>query len=213
MNYEQLEKKLNDISRNIVTPDFLEDVDKWSRYKGETLYGCHVSIEDKGTFTKVTELPKTIWGKGGLSDFHFSKTETEKYKTIFDVSLVHSSSRCTDHDMIVIVSERTELKIKPRDLFIYSVAGYGKKGTAIQPSFRKLKKDFETGSYQQYFSLIHNFCGVYSIMPFNEKTDRIFNYTAIFSDLEVLNHEFPEVSKSIVVPKRKANKYIPYNKK
>lgn len=213
MDYEQLDKKLNDFSRNIVTPNFLEWVDKWSRYKGETLYGCHVSIEDKGTFTKVTESPKMIWGKGGLSDFHFSETEKEKYKTIYDVSIVRSSSRCTDHNTIVIVSERNELKTKPRDLFIYSVAEYNKKSTRVQPLFRKLKKDIQTEAYKPYFSLLYNFCGVYSIRPYNDNTDRFFNYTAIFSDLEELNYEFPEIAKSIVVPKRKANKWVPYKKK
>lgn len=205
MNSEKLNFKLNDFHRSIITPDFLETVERWSRYQGEKLEVGSVFLEDMGTFTKVTKIPKLIWDKEGR--FTLDPVKTKNHRTIYDVSLIRNISRCTNHSNIVIISERPGKyeDDKPRDLLIYSVTSG--KGTTLHPTFHKLKKDFQSQAYKPYHSLLRNFCGVYSLMPYNANTDRIFNFTAIYSDLELLNYAYKDIAKSIKVLKRKPNKH------
>ena len=45
---------------------------------------------------------------------------------------------------------------------------------------------FESGEYMHFHSLIEKRAGGYVLLPFNDKTDRIFNLTGLESDLAYL---------------------------
>ena len=154
-------------------------------------------------------IPKIDWiiNENGERTLLFDKNIQEPYITVYDVSIVQSSSRCTDNDSIVIISERKEIEHRRTNLFIYSIAGYGRKGSKIQPSFNQLKKDFQTGIYKQYNSLLHNFCDVYTVARYNDKSDRVCDFTAIVSDLQELNYEFQKEGKKIIVQPREKNEF------
>jgi hypothetical protein len=196
--------KIDKILEDIITPDFLKLVEKWARYKGPRLSvnDADIHVEDKGVFTEVTTMPKLVWDENGK--FHVSKTENEDHITLYDVTMITNIAVCSDHFIRVLIAERFPegdneyFSKKLPKLFIYSV----KRGKAARefPNFAKLKSDFESKTYKPYNSMLYNFCDIYKLSPFNDKTDRIFNYTGIESDLECLEceQESIEASKDIV---------------
>lgn len=196
--------KIHKILEDIIESDFLQLVEKWARYKGKriSVNDADIHVENKGVFKEVTLLPKMTWDDEGK--FHMSKTEQEENVTLYDVTMITNITVCSDHFIRVLVAERFPegdseyFSKKLPKLFIYSVKRG--KGSREFPSFAKLKKDFESKTYMPYNSMMYNFCDIYKLVPFNDKTDRIFNYTGIESDLLCLESEEEsiEASKDIV---------------
>ena len=80
------------------------------------------------------------------------------------------------------------------------------------PSLKRLKKDFQAGKYMHHNSLLREFCGVYSLVAYNEKTDRIGNFVVIERNLEMLEmcteQEEDDYAKHIPIIKRPPNVYV-----
>ncbi len=201
----------------IITPYFLESVERWARYTGERfdIGDADVYVENMGEFKQTTKIPDIDWTDGKMTN----KGEKD-YHTFYDVTMIRNSSRCTDYNKIVIVAQRypeyftdKDKAERPAEIFIYAVFEdeYGIKPDNGQytkfPSFERLKEDFESKKYCQYNSLIRNFCGRYTLATYNDCSDRIFSITAIASDLEWLNddEDSEAIAKSISVPQRLDN--------
>jgi len=212
------DEKIKTFLESLITPRFLELVEKWSKYQGEdfSIGDADVHIENKGVFKTITTTPKfdIVNLPDGKFDIKFIEGETEDHETLYDVTLITNSCVCSDYNKRVLISERPDKYDKrPSKLWIYSIFEDENDDSSNYtkfPSFEKLKKDFESQSYTTYRSLLQEFCGVYSIIPFNDKTDRIFNFTGIENDLEWLEdskEDWTEDAKKLQVTKRKQNKY------
>lgn len=187
---------------NIITDEFLESVDKWSKYNGDkfSIGDSDIHIENKGIFKKTTIMPKIE----GIFE------ENEEVYEYYDVTQICNSSRCSDYNKIIIISEKypdffteNDKLNRPSKLFIYAIFDNNSnikpddsKYTEY-PSFERLKNDFESSNYTNYTSLIYNFCGRYSLSIYNSKCDRILSFTAITNDLICL--DLDDFSKNIKI--------------
>ena len=199
----------------IITAEFLESVERWARYDGKDFYigDGNIIVENKGEFKMTKQFPKLIFGENGS----LSLGENEDSHTFYDVTLIRSTSRCTNNNNIIIIAKKYPelldtsdfMNEHPCDLFIYSVFNSDCDDSVYTkyPSFDRLKSDFEKDSNTQYNSLIRNFCGRYSLSTYNDQSDRIFGITAISSDLESLDCDEKSKKKvsHIVVSKRLNN--------
>lgn len=197
-------KGIEKILENIITPRFLKNVEKWARYDGENLSigDSDLHVENKGVFTIKTTSPKLIFDHTPQPDgrnfsFKVSETETEDHYDYYDVTIIRNSCVCSEHDTRVLIAEiPNEYNHKLPKLFIYSIKGYGK-GSKSQPSFNQLKEKFEGNKWcGDYQSLLRNFCDIYSLVPFNDKTDRIFNFTGVDNDLNWLESDSVSINAS-----------------
>ena len=105
----------------------------------------------------------------------------------------------SDHNNIILIAERLN-EFNSDDfpeLFIYSIRG---RSLPDFPSFNKLKANFKTDSYYPYNSLIKRCYNEYDLMPYNDRTDRILNFTGIANNLDFLesDEESIELSKNII---------------
>lgn len=183
MNYEELISFLNKTLTEVISPIFLERVKVWSKYDGDILYDDYsISVENKGIFKQVDEIPKWNFVDNKIV---FSKNETEIIETIYDVTLIKNSSRCTAYNEVVLISERKE----NGKLYIYAV----RSNYLNIPTFEQLKNDFEKQKTTRYNSLITYNIDNYVLQPYDDKSDRILEFTAIYSDLESLSLEFTEL--------------------
>lgn len=213
----EIEKAFEQFSQNVLTPEFLERVEKWARYDGKKISvgDLDVSVENMGTFKIVTTSPKLIIGKGTIST---SKTETEDHVQIFDVTKITNHCVCSDYNTRILIAERhpdwadEDYRMsRPAKLFVYCIFPKGNDDKAQypkKPSFKMLKTHFEGKVFQHYNSLLREFCDDYKLIPFNDATDRIFNFSGIAGDLEMLEceEESKKASEHIKVPKRLTRK-------
>jgi hypothetical protein len=188
-------KDIDEILKSLVTPRFLELVEKWSRYEGDKFYigDVDVSIENMGTFKKTDMIPKFDIING---DILFDESEMEEYVTFYDVTKITNNCVCSKYNNRILIAERypenLPLSYKdrhPAKLWIFSIFNVELIDDSTYtefPSFERLKNDFENAVYKNYQSLLSEFCSEYRIVPFNSRTDRIVNFTGIESDLEYI---------------------------
>ena len=196
---------------DIITPEFLESVERWARFKGKSfdIGDMDVIVENKGEFKRTTQLPKFK-----IVDGKMTFGENRDHHTYYDVTSIRNIARCTDNNTIIIIAQRLPKLLdteefrnsNPSELFIYSISDKSDDAQyTIQPSFERLKSDFENSVCTQYHSLIRNFCGRYSLSTYNDKSDRIFSITAISSDLDWLENSAKKKVSRIKVAQRLAN--------
>lgn len=212
----EIESKLKKIVENLITPYFLKSIEKWARYKGKKFYigDCDLSIENKGVFTKIYNLPKIsiTHDANGKMNIQISDTETIEHIKKFDVTIIRNNPVCSEYNTRVLIAECPDIyDNKLPELYVYAITGSGKSKRYL-PTFAQLKKDFECGTYTSYNSMLHEFCNIYSIVPFTEYTDRFFNYSTLHMDLHWLNTDSvsKKLSESIVISDWR--KYVEHKK-
>jgi len=203
------------INKKLITPRFLQLVEKWARYDGEEFWigDADIYVTNRGVFKTKTMLPDIKMVDGSIK---VDNTHMRPFYTYYDVTQIKNTCVCSDYDTRILIAQRSlreypESLIFPNKLWIYCIHdgnGKNKYGQHKMPSFRTLKSNFQTGKYTQYNSLLHEFCHDYQLIPFNDYTDRIFNFTGIEGDLEALDCD-PDArsrSKHIIPPKRLSRK-------
>ena len=216
------ERKVKAFLQDIITPQFLERIEKWSKYDGEkfSIGDADVYIEDLGTWTKTLKLSR--------DDMFTKLLGKDDIKTEYNVTLLRDAATCSNYNQIVLVSEkRHEFQGKHNQpkLYVYCVFDKLEEGeesggllyaddsqSTSYPSLERLKKDFESGTFMHHNSLLSEFCGVYTLSPFNDVCDRIYNFTLVEGDLNFLecamSEEDEDYAKHIPIIKRPENKHI-----
>jgi hypothetical protein len=191
------------INTKLLNPRFLELVEKWARYNGKEfdIGDIDITVKNRGTFKTVSQIPKINPGVGKLF-----LDETTDYVTFYDVTEIKNNAVASDFDRRILIAERPKIRDKyyvqsrPPKLYIYAVFDDDKcddkSSYPYRPSFERLKKDFESGKFTHYSSMIEHSIGEdYKLLTFNEDTDRIRNYSSIENDLRCL--ETDELSKKL----------------
>ena len=188
-----VEKAFDQLNKSLLTPEFLQRVEKWARYDGKKfdIGDIDIVVENMGTFTIVSDIPDISTKNGKL----VVNKKTKKHYTIYDVTKVKNNAVCSDYDVRILIAERQQdwmddlyKSYRPAKLFIYSIfiEGSNKIESTYFPSFETLKSDFESGKYTHYQSMIKENFDDYLLIPFNDETDRIRNFSSIQMDLECL---------------------------
>ncbi len=196
-----IHNKVNQMMIDIITPEFLEMVERWARYDGEdfSIGDADILVSNLGTFETSSSMPKMTVVNGKLK---FDKTKKEIHKTYYDVTLIKNSATVSKYNKRILIAKRYAdcylgdgleiLMERPADIKVFAIdEDYDEhKADDSQytsfPTLERLKKDFEAENYMPYHSLIYNFCGRYQLSRYNDNSDRIACYTGIAMDLESL---------------------------
>lgn len=216
------ESQIRDFLIEIVTKEFLEEIERWSRYEGETLSAgdADVIVQNLGTVRRkesveqaklLNEAIESALAKLSPNKKRI-KSKLKRHTDVFDLTLIRDTCTTSPNDAFVLVSKRQSkyLEDKPRDLWIYPVDLYGKsRGKYVhKPTIARLKSDLKSGQYQAYYSLINNFCGTYSLSLLADNTSQISAFQVLYSDLCVLeaDEDTQGERNKIKVAKRKPNR-------
>lgn len=217
-----VEKALEALSNTLITPRFLELVEKWSKFDcKKPLESGDITVTNMGTFEKRVKVADIDFSKNIMKQVGdmlggVSKGKTKEKVETYDVTKIVNDSVCTKYNTILLISERKEgssLEFKamfPSKLYIYAICPDEEDGNETPkddfPSFEVLKKNFESNKSQyRYYSLIsEKSFGGYTLMPYNDKTDRIKDFYSIHSDIRCLESDeyILKATKHIKVPKR-----------
>lgn len=186
LNFSKLHSELDNFIGNLVSKEFIEIAHKWACYDGEKINLFGVSIENKGIFERkyLTEKIEITWNDdNSIKDINVSDEKTEKISDIYDVSILRHSSRCTDYDAMLLVSERNPYDNEKYIIKIFLINGDDNDNGKF-PKFNDIKTKIENNQYCGE-SLVREFCGTYQLISPNNY-DRILCYTAIYCDLDEL---------------------------
>ena len=180
----------------IVTPEFLEAVEKWARYKGEdfSIGDADIYVKNKGQFVRTTMIPAMIRGANGI-EFEFKNMKP--HHTYYDVTLISDSATCSHYSRYLLVAQAErfsgdEAMWNPSELYIFPIKGENDEQLKVGylPTFEEVKNNFENRGYTaKYQSLIHNFCNTYKLVGFNEVSDRIRTFSVVYNNLYQLQHD------------------------
>lgn len=165
------EKEIQALFDKIVTVEFLNNVETIARYKGETFYtgDCDVSIINKGIIST---------NKGYIEES-------------YDATIFRDNATTNTNDCLLFLAEIPIPKFDadwylkhPLKLLIFSINNNGGKDSKYteKPSFKRFVKDFETGAFKNYNSLIvaDEFNqGIYKILRYNDKSDRLMDFCSL----------------------------------
>jgi hypothetical protein len=199
-----LPKLMSQLNSKLLTGKFLETVEKWARYDGKpfSLGDMDLSVTNKGTF-QIKEEDIEVGESLSLVDKITAICKGIGKKVIkirtFDVTEICDNAVASDYDTFILIAERYEnrdsilQKMYPSRLYIYAVNAPGRNirvdnsdGTNF-PTFKRLKADFESKKYTMYNSMLdYSNSKGYELRPFNESTDRICNYSTVYSNLSQL---------------------------
>ena len=216
-----VDKAFKELSKALITPRFLELVEKWARFDGTVLESGDITVTNMGVFERTVEVAdidfsKDIMKQVGEMLGGNKKGKTKKEIEIYDVTKISNDCVMTEFSNIILIAKRDkdkksslDLKFRamfPEPLFIYAVFEESSKETNEFPSFKTLKKHFESKKIQyHYSSLIESSSfGDYILLSYNEYTDRIRNYSSIQGDIRSLesDEDALRATKHIKVPKR-----------
>jgi len=166
------------ISKTLLNSTFIENVEKIARYNGKpySVGDLDANIEDKGTLTNNND-------------------------DVYDISLIHDNCTGSNIDTFIVMAEqlseyrRTKrtpkiliYNIDPRNIEdepeINNETKLDNSDYTIRPCFSRLKKDFESGEYQSYSSLILNNLDEYQLSNYNEECDRLLSYNLVNMNIE-----------------------------
>lgn len=217
--YVDLEDVHKRMSKELITPKFLEQVERWARFDGKkTLSVGDTEITNMGTFERKeqrTVFEKNMTAKQYLSAAFSEDSKKEIVGEFYDVTMIHDGRSCSDIDTYVLIAKKHTKEDKgfgvdyasmyPCDLYIFGIVRDKKEETSQTPTFETLKKNFEKKSYTNYHSLIEKkHLDNYSLYSFNLKTDRLRNYSLVENNFR--NFDFDDdakkATKHIKVPKR-----------
>lgn len=225
------ERKIEKFMQKLITPRFLELVEKWSKYDGEpfSVGDADIHIEDLGIWTQTIDNSENDVVDELLEKMGFSgKPGSIDLNTDHHATLIRDSATCSNQNKIVIISEKRGeyvSKRNPSKLYIYCVYDkmeeeddeeeYGIYSDDSEytsyPSLERLKKDFESKTFMHHNSLLREFCGVYTLSPFNDRTDRISNFVVIEGNLNWIEKEMKQsgedYAKHIPIIERLENKH------
>jgi len=186
-----LDKALDLLSENLITPKFLQMVEKWARYDGKpfSIGDDDLTVKNLGIWkTERTDPKITIIDE----KFLVSKTETETTTTYYDVTQIINNPVCTEYNNRILIAEKKEASLffQPK-LWIYAIHQGGRNtiGNDNLPLLKMLKKDFECEAYTTYQSLLYEHLDEYRLISYSEYTDRIRNFSTIAFDLECLESD------------------------
>jgi hypothetical protein len=209
-----VEKAFEVLSNTLITPRFLELVEKWSRFDGiESLVSGDITVTNMGTFQRTVQVADIDFSKDIMKQVGSMLGGNGKKKDeieIYDVTKISNDVVMTEYNSVIFIAKREKDNIDrisfPMPLFIYSICEDETKETKRFPTFNTLKKDFESNKRHYYYnSLIEDssYKG-HSLLPYNDETDRIKNYSSIQGDIRSLESDEDALlaTKHIKVPKR-----------
>jgi len=188
-----------EFSQKAIDAEMLVDIEKLSRYNGEAVYGENVSIVNMGVVRVKRFSPKIdiINLPNGKFDVKIDDSIKEVKYNKYDLTVVNSSSVCSEYCSFLLVSERPEKYAsvnERRKLFVYCVT-WGGRGTKKLPSINKVKKDIRNKVYTQYSSILYEFCGTYSLVRPNDNCDKMATCYTLVGIIDQLTHYIPETFK------------------
>lgn len=204
------------MSKELLNPEFLEKVEKWTRYNGKkTLMVGNTEITNVGPFEikrSVSVMEEGMTAKQYLYNAWNDKGNKKIITDLYDATMIHDNSTCANVCTYVLIAERhdqdstmEELSMRPVELFVYGITKKKELETVELPTLETLKHNFEHKEFTHYHSLTNRkHSNEYEIYSFNSKTDRLRDYALVemnFSGMDC-DEDAQKAIKDVVVPKR-----------
>ena len=203
-SHEIVEEVYAFMNKKFITPEFLQNIERWARFNGDELMigDDDIRLINKGTWT-VTPPEKEDYGGGELDELFNSPIF--KKPVVYDVSVMQDNPTCHPNTHFILLAEikldhegnkRYDSKYPPKlKLFTFD----RKEGTyedtmddvtyPHKATYARMKQDFEAKkSVYSYKSLIRerHSCE-YELQLFHDDTNLMSDWAVIARDLEIIN--------------------------
>jgi len=194
--HARLSEVMDLVNEKLIVPEFLMNIERWARYKGEQFYigDMDVRLTDLGTFTKIRKPISMGLGKENEEVADFINSFGKK-GVVYDVSMIEDMATMADNNTLIVMAEVKDYEdeLYPPILHAYSIdtsedadnSEYTKR-----PSLDRLKDDFESGKRTWSYTSLINCSGLMGckLQGYSEYSDRLADCGLLSMDLELLTN-------------------------